>query len=128
MAARLQTLTLLNATAEGPPISAGNPFEILRSMVEDELIRDIVTQLGVSASDANTDAALRERFLPDASSAGAASAEQLERDFQEAYTHFLTRGRVSDEQVQALFDPLLHQRGIGRILGRQSCHRHKWER
>jgi hypothetical protein len=43
VAERIQTLALLNETSGGSASAGGNPFEILRSMVEDELVRDIVT-------------------------------------------------------------------------------------
>jgi hypothetical protein len=102
VAERIQTLALLNETSDGSASAGGNPFEILRSMVEDELVRDIVTELGVPASEANTDTALRERFLPTGSAASAASEEQLEREFQEEYSHFLTRGRISDQEYREL--------------------------
>jgi hypothetical protein len=102
VAERIQTLALLNETSGGSASAGGNPFEILRSMVEDELVRDIVTELGVPASEANTDTALRERFLPAGSTARVASEEQLEREFQEAYSHFLTRGRLSDKEYREL--------------------------
>ena len=102
VAERIQTLALLNETSDGSASAGGNPFEILRSMVEDELVRDIVTELGVPTSEANTDTALRERFLPTDSTASAASEEQLEREFREAYSHFLTRGRISDNEYREL--------------------------
>lgn len=102
VAERIQTLVLLNETSGGSASSGGNPFEILRTMVEDQLIRDIVTELGVPVSEADTDLALRDRFLPPASTAGVASEEQLEREFEEAYSHLLTRGRISDEHYREL--------------------------
>ncbi len=102
VAERMQTVARLNQTSGDASSLGGNPYEVLRSMVEDELIRRAAARAGVPVTESDVDMALRDRFLPAGSGEAGANPEQLESEFREAYGRFLTRGRLSDEEYRNL--------------------------
>ena len=94
VAERMQTVARLNQTSGDANSLGGNPYEVLRSMVEDELIRRAAARAGVPVTESDVDMALRDRFLPAGSGEAGATPEQLESEFREAYGRFLTRGQA----------------------------------
>ena len=116
VAERMQTVARLNLTSGGAASLGGNPYEVLRSMVEDELIRRAAPRFSVQVSERDIDLALRGRFLP-ADPGEGATPEQLESEFREAYDRFLTRGRLSDEAYRSLVRVQFYREALQQELG-----------
>jgi parvulin-like peptidyl-prolyl isomerase len=118
IAERLQAVSLLNE-AQGANSPTDNPYEAQRSMVEEELIWRAAQRLQFAITNQAVDEALRDRFLPEGASASATSEEQLEREFNESYSRFLTRGRLSDEQYRRLVRIQIYRESLKQELASQ---------
>jgi hypothetical protein len=95
VAERMQTMARLNSVTGTAPLGS-SPFEVLRGMMEEELMLRAASRLRLDIADEDIDEALRERFIP----GGGGTPEQLEREFQEEYGRFLTRGRLEDREYR----------------------------
>ena len=116
VADRMQAVARLNLVETGTPAVGGNPLDVLRTMVEDELIRRAAARFGTQVSDADVDDALRRRFVAGYTSANAGD-ERIEQEFQEAYGRFLTRGRVDEGEYRDLVRVQILREGMKRELG-----------
>ena len=116
VAERMQTVARLNLTSGDASSLGGNPYEVVRSMVEDELIRRAAVRYGVPIKESDVDLELRARFLPEGSGETETTTEQLESEFREAYGRFLTRGRLSDEGYRSLVRTQLYREALGQEL------------
>jgi parvulin-like peptidyl-prolyl isomerase len=118
VAERLQAVSLLNE-AEGANFLTDNPYEAQRSMVEEELIWRAAQRLQFAITNQAVDEALRDRFLPQGAPASTTSEGQLEREFNESYSRFLTRGRLSDEQYRRLVRIQIYRESLKQELALQ---------
>ena len=116
VADRMQAVARLNLAESGTPSVGGNPLDVLRTMIEDDLIRRAAARFGTRVSDADVDDALRRRFVSGYPSADAGD-ERIEQEFQEAYGRFLTRGRIDDGEYRDLVRVQILREGMKQELG-----------
>lgn len=116
VADRMQAVARLNLVEAGTTAIGGNPLEVLRTMMEDELIQRAAARFGTRVSDADVDDALRRRFVAGYTPADAGD-ERIEQEFQEAYGRFLTRGRIDDGEYRDLVRVQILREGMKQELG-----------
>lgn len=116
VADRMQAVARLNLVEADTPTVGGNPLEVLRTMVEDELIRRAAARFGVQIREADVDDALRRRFVAGYTSSDA-NDERIEQEFQEEYGRFLTRGRIDDSEYRELVRVQILREGMRQELG-----------
>ena len=116
VADRMQAVARLNLAETGTSTVSSNPLDVLRTMLEDELIRRAAARFGTRISAADVDDALRRRFVAGYTTADA-SGERVEQEFQEEYGRFLTRGRVSDDEYRDLVRVQILREGMKAELG-----------
>ena len=116
VAERMQAVARLNLVQADAPTVGGNPLDVLRSMMEDELIRRAAARFGARVSEADVDDALRRRFVAGYTSTDA-DDERIEQEFQEEYSRFLTRGRITDDEYRGLVGVQVLREGMKRELG-----------
>lgn len=116
VADRMQAVARLNVVETETPTVGGNPLEVLRSMMEDELIQRAAASFGVRIHEDDVDDALRRRFVPGYDPTGA-DDDRMEQEFQEAYGRFLTRGRISDDEYRGLVSVQILREGMKQELG-----------
>ncbi|MCY4583556.1 MAG: hypothetical protein OXE50_12300 [Chloroflexi bacterium] len=116
VADRMQAVARLNLAETGTPTVGGNPLDVLRTMLEDELIRHAAARFGTRISDYDVDDALRRRFVAGYTTADA-NDERIEQEFQEEYNRFLTRGRISDDEYRDLVRVQILREGMRNELG-----------
>ena len=116
VAERMQAVARLNLVQTDAPAVGGNPLDVLRSMMEDELIRRAAARFGARVSEADVDDALRRRFVVGYISTDA-NDERIEQEFQEEYSRFLTRGRITDDEYRNLVGVQVLREGMKRELG-----------
>ena len=116
VAERMQAVARLNLAQTDVPAVGGNPLDVLRSMMEDELIRRAAARFGARVSEADVDDALRRRFVAGYVSTNA-DDERIEQEFQEEYSRFLTRGRIADDEYRDLVRVQVLREGMTQELG-----------
>ncbi len=116
VADRMQAVARLNLAETGTATVGGNPLDVLRTMLEDELIRRAAARFSTQVSEAHVDDALHRRFVAGYTTADA-SDERVEQEFQEEYGRFLTRGRIGDEEYRDLVRVQILREGMKNELG-----------
>lgn len=76
------------------------PFQVLFTMVDNELIRQAAPEYGIRVTPATIDAYVKERFYPKPPEGQAADPAQLEREFKETYRDFLNRAHLTDAEYR----------------------------
>jgi hypothetical protein len=92
------------------------PFEYLQDLLNAEVLRQASAGLGISISDADVDRALRSQFLPQAVSGEDTAPDQLQEEFREAYSGFLTRTGLSDKDYRGIIKEQLSELNLRGIL------------
>lgn len=88
------------------------PFEYLQDMLNSEILRQAAPGLGLTITDDDLDEALREQFYPNPPEGQEADPGQLDREFDNNYTGFLTQVRLTDDEYRDLLEEQL----LGRDL------------
>ena len=92
------------------------PFEYLQDLLNAEVLRQASPGLGISISDNDVEQALRSQFLPQAVSGEDTAAGQLQEEFREAYSGFLTRTGLSNEDYRGIIKEQLAELNLRGIL------------
>ena len=116
VAARMQAVARLDFVETGASTVGSNPLDVLRTMLEDALLRRAAARFGTAVADADIDDALHRRFVAGYTSADAGD-ERVEQEFQEAYGRFLTRGRIGDDEYRDLVGVQILREGMKQELG-----------
>lgn len=95
------------------------PFEYLLRMTADEIIRQEAPNLGITVTEADIEADLRASFYPTSSVGEETGADQLEQEYKETYTNYLTAGQLSDEDFRDLVEADLYRDKVREELGKQ---------
>ena len=93
------------------------PFVMSDARVDLELMRAAAPAMGLTVTDGDLDAKLRERFQPGASGDTAVTGE-VDRLFREAYIRFLTERGIDDDEYQQFVEAdILRERFIEMLGG-----------
>ena len=80
------------------------PFEYLQNQLIAEILRQSSPGLGIDITDEDLDAALRSQFLPQAAAGEQVASGQLEQEFRQNYSAFLTRTSLSDAEYRIILE------------------------
>ncbi len=78
------------------------PFEYLEHLLNAEVLRQQGRVLGIAATDAEADQLLRAQFYPKPPAGQETDPGQLEQEFKQNYSVFLTRTGLSDADYQVI--------------------------
>ena len=93
------------------------PFEYLRNLLEAEVLRQASAGLGISVSDEDVERALRAQFLPQAAAGEETAPGQLEEEFKQRYSEFLTPTSLSDAEYRGIIKEELSKLQLRTLLG-----------
>ena len=94
------------------------PFQYLQDLIHAEILRQAAPGLGITVTDEQIDKAIRDQFYPTPPAGEEADPGQLDREFQNNYTTFLTQVRLSEEEYRELVEEDLLQQGLIAHLGK----------
>ena len=92
------------------------PFEYLQNQLIAEILRQASPGLGISITDEDLDEALRAQFLPEAAAGDQVAAGQLEQEFRQNYSAYLTRTGLSNADYRIILEERLAEFQLRAIL------------
>lgn len=93
------------------------PFEYLQDLLNAEVLRQASAGLGISVSSEDVEQALRSQFLPEAVAGEETAEGQLGEEYRQAYSSFLTRTGLSDEDYRGIIKEQLSELQLRFTLG-----------
>ena len=99
------------------PQIANVPFEVLTSLVDEELLAQGAPEIGVTVTRDDVDEEIRSTFYPRTAPGEEQDADALEREFQQRYSDFLTISQLSDETYRQIARSNILRTQIREIVG-----------
>ncbi|MDP6514017.1 MAG: SurA N-terminal domain-containing protein [SAR202 cluster bacterium] len=97
--------------------SSDDVFEALQIIVENEIIAQSVSKLGLSVTTEELDDRVRGIMAPTADEAQGKSEDQIEREFQERYRQYLNTTQVAESEHRALVQRALLREKVRQLVG-----------
>ena len=108
------------SAAQGQSLDFGRePFNVLSSMAEAEIIRRAAPGYNVRVNEDEIELALRVRFFPNVPEGQEVAEGQLEREYKERYLTFLNTRHLSDTDYRELLEEGLYRIRMRDKLGEQ---------
>jgi parvulin-like peptidyl-prolyl isomerase len=114
---RIRVLQGINRYQGGRVDLSTVPFQYLQDLIHAEILRQAAPGLGITVTEEQIDEAIRNQFYPTPPAGQEADPGQLDREFQNNYTNFLTQVRLSEEEYRYLVEEQLLQLGLFQHLG-----------
>ena len=95
------------------------PFEVLFSMTQNQLIIQEGSKLGITVTEEEIDAAIRNRFFPSVVTEEEVSPGQLESEFRERYIQFLDSTRLDEREFRQIMKEGLFRAKLQQKLAEQ---------
>ena len=92
------------------------PFQYLQDLMNAEILRQASPGLGITVSDEQVDGAIRAQFMPSTTEGEETAPGQLEEEFRQNYSAFLTRTGLSDEDFRGIMRERLSEIGLRQNL------------
>ena len=99
------------------PQIANVPFEVLTSLVDEELLTQGAPEVGVTVTRDDVDQEIRSTFYPRATPGEEQDPDALEREFQQRYSDFLTISQLSDETYRQIARSNILRTQVREIVG-----------
>lgn len=115
--ARARVASQVEAGAQ--PQIANVPFEVLTSLVDEELLTQGASSVGVTVTRDDIDQEIRTTFYPRTTPGEEQDPDALEREFQQRYTDFLTISQLSDETYRQIARSNILRTQIREIVGQE---------
>ncbi len=115
--ARARVASQVEAGAQ--PQIANVPFEVLTSLVDEELLTQGAPSVGVTVTRDDIDQEVRSTFYPRTTPGEEQDPDALEREFQQRYTDFLTVSQLSDETYRQIARSNILRTQIREIVGQE---------
>ncbi len=115
--ARARVASQVEAGAQ--PQIANVPFEVLTSLVDEELLTQGAPSVGVTVTRDDIDQEIRSTFYPRTTPGEEQDTDALEREFQERYSSFLTVSQLSDETYRQIARSNILRTRIRGIVGQE---------
>ena len=93
------------------------PFQYLDDMVNAEVLRQAAPGLGITVTDEEVDNAIRSQFMPEAAEGDQTDPGQLDEEFRQTFSEFLTRTGLSEDDFQGIMREQITQLRLRQILG-----------
>jgi len=116
LVARIRVLQGVNRYQGGQVNLSTVPFEYLQNLVNAEILRQQSLSLGISIRDDEIEAELRRQFVPTAAPGQETDPGQLEREFRDRYSGYLTATGLSDADFRVIVEEQLAQRALAALL------------
>lgn len=101
---RIRVLQGVNRYQGGRVDLSTVPFEYLQDMIQAEILRQAAPGLGFSVTDEDIDNELRRRFRPQPAPGQEVDEGQLDQEYDNALTTFLTSTRLSEDDYRVLVE------------------------
>ena len=113
---RIRVLQGINRYQGGRVDLSTVPFEYLQDMIHAEILRQASPGLGFSANDDDIDAELRRRFRPVPPEGQEVDEGQLDQEYDNALTTFLTSTKLSEDQYRRLVEEELLRNQLALLI------------
>ena len=101
---RIRVLQGINRYQGGRVDLSTVPFEYLQDMIQAEILRQAAPGLGFSVTEENIDEELRRRFRPQPPEGQQVDEGQLDQEYDNALTNFLTTTKLSEDEYRRLVE------------------------
>ena len=88
------------------------PFQLLTDLLHAEILRQAAPGLGISLTDDQIEEAIRNRFRPEPQPGQEVDDAQLDAEYQNTYTGFLTQVNLTDDAYRRIVEEQLQQREL----------------
>lgn len=94
------------------------PFQLLTDLLHAEILRQAAPGLAINVTDDQIEEAIRGRFRPEPQPGQEVDDAQLDAEYQNTYTGFLTQVNLTDDAYRRIVEEQLQQRELfARMLG-----------
>ncbi len=113
---RIRVLQGVNRYQGGRVDLSTVPFEYLQDMIQAEILRQAAPGLSFSVTDEDIDRELRRRFRPTPPEGQEVDAGQLDQEYENALTNFLTSTRLSESEYRRLVEEELLRQQLAILI------------
>ena len=113
---RIRVLQGINRYQGGRVDLSTVPFEYLQDMIQAEIVRQAAPGLGFSVTDDDIDEELRRRFRPVQNPNELVDEGQLDQEYENALTNFLTSTKLSEDEYRRLVEEELLRRQLSLLI------------
>ena len=113
---RIRVLQGLNRYDGGRVDLSRVPFEYLEELINAEVLRQVSPQLGLTITGEEIDQQLRREFAPVPAAGQQADPGQLDQEFRNSYSNFLTATGLSDGEYQIIIEENLAKQKLAALL------------
>lgn len=113
---RIRVLQGINRYQGGRVDLSTVPFEYLQDMIQAEIVRQAAPGLGFSVTDGDIDEELHRRFRPQPPEGQVVDEGQLDQEYQNALTNFLTATKLSEDDYRRLVEEELLRRQLSLLI------------
>ena len=116
LVSRIRVLQGVNRYQGGQVNLSTVPFEYLQNLVHAEILRQQSSELGIVIDEEDIDKELRRQFTPTAEVGQETDPGQLEKEFKENYSSYLTATGLSDGDFKVIVKEQLSLRALAALL------------
>ena len=113
---RIRVLQGINRYQGGRVDLSTVPFEYLQDMIQAEIVRQAAPGLGFSVTDDDIDQELRRRFRPVQNPNELVDEGQLDQEYENALTTFLTSTKLSEDEYRRLVEEELLRQQLSLLI------------
>ena len=113
---RIRVLQGVNRYQGGQVNLSTVPFEYLQNLIDAEILRQQSHSLGIRINDDDIEQELRRQFVPTAAPGQETDPGQLEREFKDNYSRYLTATGLSDGDFRVIIEEQLAQQALAALL------------
>ncbi len=113
---RIRVLQGVNRYQGGRVDLSTVPFEYLQDMIQAEIVRQAAPGLGFSVTDEDIDQELRRRFRPVQNPNELVDEGQLDQEYENALTTFLTSTKLSEDEYRRLVEEELLRQQLSLLI------------
>ena len=88
------------------------PFQLLTDLLHAEILRQAAPGLGINVTDDRIEEALRDQFRPEPQPGQEVDDSQLDAEYRNTYTGFLTQVNLTDDAYRRIMEERLQQREL----------------
>ena len=119
LVSRIRVLQGVNRYQGGQVNLSTVPFEYLQNLVNAEILRQQAPVLGIAIDGEDIQTELRRQFSSSADVGQETDPGQLEREFRQAYSSYLTATGLSDGEFKVIVKEQLSLRALAALLSRE---------
>ena len=109
---RIRVLQGINRYQGGQVDFSRIPFQMLTDLLHAEILRQAAPGLQINITDEQIEEAIKARFRPDAQPGQEVDEAQLDAEYQNRYTNFLTQVNLTDGAFRRIVQEQLHEQQL----------------